>query len=54
MQKLNKNISENGNENENDNEDEKQTRNSYQYVCLIKSHGQMHRKQGKRTHNYIN
>lgn len=50
MQKLNKN----GNENENDNEDEKQTRNSYQYVCLIKSHGQMHRKQGKRTHNYIN
>lgn len=32
----------------------RQNRNSYQCVCLIKTHGQMHRKQGERTHNYMN
>lgn len=56
MQILNKNINEKKKKTEMINEKQtgRQTRNSYQCVCLIKTHGQMHRKQGERTHNYIN
>lgn len=56
MQKLNKNINEKKKKTEMINEKQtgRQNRNSYQCVCLIKTHGQKHRKQGERTHNYIN
>lgn len=56
MQKLNKNINEKEKENRNDKwkTNRETNRNSYQCVCLIKTHGQMHKKQGERTHNYMN